>query len=83
MSDMTSTNANLAQQCNSPTRGWWNYYGAFYQTAMHKLVLYLDRRLEQWARGKYKTLLLHKQRSAEWLSTMKNKCPRMFHNWQV
>ncbi len=77
------TLADLAQQCNSTTRGWWNYYGAFYQAAMHKLFQYMDRRLEKWARRKYKTLSRHKQRSVEWLSKMKNECPRMFHYWQV
>ncbi|WP_126353998.1 group II intron maturase-specific domain-containing protein [Mycoavidus cysteinexigens] len=77
------TLADLAQQCNSTTRGWWNYYGAFYQTAMRKLVRYLDQRFEQWARRKYKTLLRHKRRSMEWLRKMKNEYPRMFHYWQA
>jgi RNA-directed DNA polymerase len=77
------TLAELAQQCNSTLRGWWNYYGAFYRSAMHKLFRYIDCRLEKWARRKYKTLLRHKQRSAEWLSKMKTKCPEMFHYWQV
>jgi RNA-directed DNA polymerase len=77
------TLAELAQQCNSTLRGWWNYYGAFYRSAMHKLFRYIDCRLEKWARRKYKTLLRHKQRSAEWLSKMKTKCPEMLHYWQV
>jgi RNA-directed DNA polymerase len=75
--------ADLAQQCNSTLRGWWNYYGAFYQTAMRKLSRYIDSRLEQWARRKYKTLLRHKRRSVEWLSKMKSKCPQLFHYWPV
>lgn len=77
------TLAELAQQCNSTLRGWWNYYGEFYRSAMHKLFRYIDCRLEKWARRKYKTLLRHKQRSAEWLSKMKTECPEMFHYWQV
>jgi group II intron reverse transcriptase/maturase len=77
------TLAELAQQCNSTLRGWWNYYGAFYRSAMHKLFRYIDCRLEKWARREYKTLLRHKQRSAEWLSKMKTECPEMFHYWQV
>jgi RNA-directed DNA polymerase len=74
---------DLARQCNATTRGWWHYYGSFYQAAMRTLAEYLDRRLEQWARRKYKALWRHQQRSAEWLRKMKNKCPRMFHYWQV
>jgi len=74
---------DLARQCNPTLRGWWNYYGAFHQTAMHRFFQYFDRRLEQWARRKYKTLTRRRRRSAEWLSKMKTKCPRMFHYWQI
>jgi group II intron reverse transcriptase/maturase len=74
---------DLARQCNPTLRGWWNYYGAFYQTAMHKFFQYVDRRLEQWARRKYKTLTRHRRRSAQWLSKMKTAYPRMFHYWQI
>ena len=77
------TLAELAKQCNPAIRGWWNYYGAFYRTAMHKLYRYIDQRLEQWARRKYKTLLRHKSRSVDWLRRMKNESPRMFHHWSV
>ena len=29
--------ADLAQQYNPMIRGWWQYYGAFYRTAMREL----------------------------------------------
>jgi RNA-directed DNA polymerase len=45
--------AELAQQYNPVIRGWWNYYGEFYRTVMYKLLGYIDRKLEQWARRKY------------------------------
>ncbi|MEX3693824.1 group II intron maturase-specific domain-containing protein [Paraburkholderia sp. BR14263] len=48
----------LAQQCNTTIQGWWNYYGAFYRTAMHSLFSYIDLRLMRWARRKYKRLRL-------------------------
>ena len=74
---------DLAQQCNLTMQGWWNYYGAFYQTAMHELFQYVDGRLEQWARRKYKTLSGHRRRSVEWLRKMKKSVPRMFVHWRV
>ncbi|WP_321939741.1 group II intron maturase-specific domain-containing protein [Paraburkholderia sp. J8-2] len=49
----------LAQQCNTTIQGWWNYYGAFYRTAMHSLFSYIDLRLMRWARRKYKRLRQH------------------------
>lgn len=73
----------LAQQYNSTIRGWWQYYGTFYQTAMHRLFEYIDARLVRWARRKYKTLALHKRRGAEWLGKMKEVFPDMFVHWLV
>ena len=78
-----ATLAELAKQYNPAIRGWWNYFGAFYRTAMHKLSRYIDQRLEQWARRKYKTLLRRGSRSVDWLRRMRNESPRMFHHWSV
>jgi RNA-directed DNA polymerase len=77
------TLAELAEQYNSVIRGWWEYYGAFYQTAMRELFRYVDRKLEQWARRKYTTLSRHKRRSVEWLARMKEDCPGIFVHWRV
>ena len=77
-----ATLAELAQQYNPMIRGWWQYYGAFYRTAMRELFQYIDERLEQWARRKYKTLFRHKRRSVEWLSKMKDVYPQMFDHWR-
>ncbi|MGF6479474.1 group II intron reverse transcriptase/maturase [Paraburkholderia sp. JPY419] len=80
----TSVTLNdLAEQCNATIRGWWNYYGAFYRTAMHKLSVYLDLRLEQWARRKYKKLSQRKRRSVLWLSKMKRISPLLFYHWRI
>ena len=75
--------AELAQQYNPVIRGWWQYYGAFYQTALHGLSRYIDEKLELWARRKYKTLLRHQRRSVDWLAKMKDVFPQMFHHWCV
>jgi RNA-directed DNA polymerase len=72
----------LAWQYNSTIRGWVNYYGTFYRTAMHKLFQYLDRRLLQWARRKYKTLRRHQRLSADWLGKMKMDFPALFVHWR-
>jgi len=72
----------VAKQCNPTIRGWWNYYGAFYRSAMHGLCRYLDRKIVRWARRKYKTLRRHKRRGEEWLQKIKEAQPRMFDHWQ-
>jgi hypothetical protein len=78
-----ATLADLAQQCNPTIRGWWNYYGEYYQTAMHELFRYVDRKLAQWAIRKYKTLSRHKRRGEEWLRRMRNASPQMFVHWSI
>jgi hypothetical protein len=77
------TLVELAKQYNPKIRGWWNYFGAFYRSAMHKLLQYIDQKLVQWATRKYKTLSRNKKRSARWLRRMKKTTPRMFFHWSV
>ena len=78
-----ATLAELAQQYNSVIRGWWEYYGSFYQTAMREPSRYIDSKLELWARRKYKTLSRHKRRSLEWLCRVKEDYPALFVHWRV
>jgi RNA-directed DNA polymerase len=78
-----ATLQDLAWQYNATIRGWTNYYEAFYKTAMQELYQYLDQKLMQWARRKYKTLARHWQRSADWLGKMKDKLPRLFVHWHA
>ena len=77
-----ATLQELAWQYNSTIRGWMNYYEAFYKSEMQALYQYLDQKLEQWARRKYKSLVRHKQRSIDWLSKMKEKLPELFVYWR-
>ncbi|MFS8979340.1 group II intron maturase-specific domain-containing protein [Cupriavidus necator] len=73
---------DLARFCNRTIQGRWNYYGAFYRTAMLGLFVYLDQRLEQWARRKYRRPSRRKWRSMLWLRRMKKIAPRMFVHWE-
>jgi len=75
--------ADLARQYNSTIRGWWQYYGAYYRTAMIGLSHYIDEKIKLWARRKYKTLRKRKQGSDEWLIRIKKAVPQMFHHWPV
>jgi RNA-directed DNA polymerase len=73
----------LATQYNPIIQGWWNYYAAFYQTAMFHVSQHIDRALERWARRKYKALSGRKQGSGQWLRKMKDAEPQLFHHWRV
>jgi len=76
------TLAALATQYNPIMQGWWNYYGAFYQTAMLNVSQHIDRALERWARRKYKALSGRKRGSVQWLRKMKDAEPKLFHHWR-
>ena len=77
------TLAALASQYDPIIQGWWNYYGAFYQTAMLQVSQHIDRALERWARRKYKALSGRKRGSVQWLRKMKDAEPQLFHHWRV
>jgi hypothetical protein len=50
---------------------------------MYKLLGFIDKKLVQWARRKYKNLSRHKQGSADWLRQMKRVHPEMFFHWSI
>jgi group II intron reverse transcriptase/maturase len=77
------TVTDLAKQYNPTIRGWWNYFGEFYRSAMLRLCQYIDLKLELWARRKYKRLTRHKRRSMHWLYRMRQEVPGLFAHWPV
>jgi RNA-directed DNA polymerase len=78
---VSGTLEDLARQYNPKIQGWWNYFGAFYRSAMRTLSQYIDQKLMQWARRKYKTLSSHTKHSARWLRRTKRETPRLFSHW--
>jgi RNA-directed DNA polymerase len=75
--------ADVARLYNPVIRGWWQYYGAFYRTAMLGIFQHIDCALERWARRKYKALHRRKAASAGWLDKMQGTTPLLFHHWRV
>ncbi len=70
-------------QCNPIIQRGWNYYGAFYQTAMFCIYEHIDRALERWARREYKALSGRKRCSVQWLRKMKGVEPQLLHHSRV
>ena len=77
------TLAEIAKLYNPVIQGWWNYYGAFYQTSMQEIFQHIDRALGRWVRRKFKTLSGRTRRSAAWLGKMRDASPRLFCYWYV
>ena len=48
--------AEIARQINPVVRGWMQYYGAFYRSALYPLLSRINAYLMRWLRNKYKRL---------------------------
>jgi len=47
------------------------------------LMRYFDRRLERWAKRKFKSLKRRQGRANKWLTRIASKEPNLFPHWQL
>ncbi|CAG7631235.1 hypothetical protein E143388_07276 [Rhodococcus opacus] len=57
---------DLARKINPIVRGWINYYGAFYRSALYPLLARINAYLVRWIRQKYKRLRSRKRAQESW-----------------
>lgn len=74
---------DLARILNPVLRGWINYYGSFYRSALYQTFKPLNNILAQWATRKYKRLRGHKRRACLWLRCIVQRQPKLFVHWQL
>jgi group II intron reverse transcriptase/maturase len=72
--------ADLARRINPIVRGWMNYYGAFYRSALYPLLGRINAYLMRWLRKKYKRLRGRKKAQDAWTKTVTRR-PRFFAHW--
>jgi len=58
----------IAKFVNPFVRGWVNYYGRYYRSALTPVLRGLERALVYWVRRKFKRLRRHQRRAVHWLS---------------
>jgi RNA-directed DNA polymerase len=75
-----STEHDLARLINPVVRGWMQYYGAFYRSALYPLLIRINAYLMRWSRKKYKRLRNRKIAQAQWEMVVKQR-PRFFAHW--
>lgn len=74
---------DIARMFNPVLRGWINYYGRFYKSALKYTLRHMNRALIHWARRKYKRLNRHRRRAEYWLGRIARREPRLFAHWQM
>ena len=72
---------DLARMFNSHIRGWINYYGRYYKSALYPTLRHIDLILARWAHRKFKSLRRHRRRTRQWLDRIARRQPRLFAHW--
>jgi RNA-directed DNA polymerase len=75
--------ADLSRMFNPIIRGWLQYYGRYYRSALYPPLRQLDRDLVLWAKRKYKKLHGHLRRAAQWVARLSRRAPKLFAHWQM
>jgi RNA-directed DNA polymerase len=74
---------DLARMWNPVLRGWIQYYGRFYKSALYAVLRHFNALLVRWAMRKYKRLRRHRRRAEYWLGGIACREPRMFAHWHL
>ncbi len=64
-------------------RGWINYYGSFYKSALIRTMRHLNRTLIRWAMRKFKKLRCHPRRAEYRLGRIARRQPWLFPHWKI
>jgi RNA-directed DNA polymerase len=74
---------DLSRMFNPILRGWINYYGSYYKSALYLVFKTLNRTLARWATRKYKKLRRHRRRATHWLGRIASRQPSLFAHWKL
>jgi len=71
----------LAERINPSLRGWINYYGRYYKSALYPTLRHIDLILARWAHRKFKSLRRHRRQTAHWIARVARRQPSLFAHW--
>ena len=74
---------DLSRMFDPIVRGWINYYGRYYKSALYPTLRHLNRILVRWATRKYRRLRGHRRRAEYWLGRLTRRQPQLFAHWRL
>jgi RNA-directed DNA polymerase len=74
---------DLARLVNPSVRGWVDYYGRFYRSALTPVLRHLERALVRWACRKFKRFRGHVTNATHWLGQVARRDPDLFVLWRI
>jgi len=78
----SSSLEDIARRINPVVRGWLNYYGRYYKSAMRPIHRQLQHALARWAMRKYKRLKGHWLRAIHWVNRIMRRDRKLFVSWE-
>jgi len=73
---------DLSRMTGPMIRGWINYYGKYYKSALYPLFRWINRRLVRWVQQKYKRHR-HQREATNWLRRIARRQPWLFAHWEL
>lgn len=73
---------DIARRINPVIRGWLNYYGRYYKSALHPILRQIQTALVRWAMRKYKKLRGRRRKTIHWLGRISRREPRLIVTWE-
>jgi RNA-directed DNA polymerase len=74
---------DISRIFNQTLRGWINYYGQYYKSALYPVFNQLNLALRKWAMRKYKKLRRRRRKADHWLGRIAQQKPFLFAHWQL
>jgi RNA-directed DNA polymerase len=74
---------DLSRTFNPVIRGWINYYGKYYKSALYPIFNQLNFALIKWAMRKFKRLRNRQRKAYYWLGRIARKIPNIFAHWRL
>jgi RNA-directed DNA polymerase len=72
----------LSAKLNPMLRGWREYYGRFFPSALVPLYAHVNRTLTAWAMRKFKRFRRQRVRASKFIEAIAKRQPKLFVHWE-